>query len=1057
MKISSLGIALFISQVFLHMALAQTQPPGIPTMNIFPPRPETKMFQRYGDYPVDFSTGIPQISIPVYEISSGKLKLPITLTYHASGFKPSDPSGLVGLGWSLNTGGLISRTVQSDPDELCQIANPGKPANQIDVFNSTDTNYLGQLEASYENGGKDLEADIFYYSAGNLSGKFFLKNIGNSQLVPSSSPYNPVRISCNSATFQGPIDTFTLTDDNGITYIYTEIEKSIRRHTSSWITNAWKISKMISYDKSDTILFEYIDSGGPVEGRQDYYTIDDQVQVVTSQSGCGNGYGYNCSHALPAGGVFFDQRTYTNHYGRAISSIKFKYGKLVFEYNTTSSIPMILDRIKLYNDSGVLQRTFQFNHSYYTGSTEFYKLDEIQTLDMSGNLMERFGFLYNGGSYQRYNYLNASTSMIDWWGYYNGASSNENLLPSWTIVESTYGHQITIGNANREANENYMKSFMLNTITYPTGGYTVFDYEGNKALMPDGTLNGTVKIIGGLRIKTITSFPGDGTQVKKTYKYGNLSSSIENGIGDLMYDPTQMANHMLETTRVVYCTSCGSVPGPVDFYSVTRTITSDMIDGTGSFESSPIFYPYVTEYIGDTNSNIGKTIYTFDSPTNLYLSDPLNSHIRVVLDWQGRNNLSKEIYKSAGNNQYTLIQKEVYDYQKKQTDVINCMRVFSGITGLSTNSSDSPSPPGVILNLAQYALSTIGNPVRGYRYFDYYILCGISRLQSEVITNNADQANPVVTTRLYQYGSYHNKPISIVETTSEGKSRITDIQYPTEANFYSGSYLSSNNLLVSSNNISRVAQTKLSVDGVTTQLTNNYYKDWGNGLPQLEKTDVQNGSVPLETRMQFTYDLNGNIVSYLKPSDIPTSVVWGYKNSLPIAKVENADATSIAYTGFEDSGTGNWNSNVITFGSGFTGNRGGILSAGKTISKSGLDNTKSFTVSLWGQAGASIQMNGVSVSSSFSRNGWSYFEQSFSNTSQVTISGSGVVDELRLFPKGALMTTYVYDPLKGISTLTDTNNNTTFFEYDGLGRLINEKDQYGNITRQINYHYKGIK
>ena len=78
---------------------------------IIPPSPTSLQFQRYGDYPVNHFTGVPGISIPIFTIKEGDIEVPITLSYHASGARPDDVSGFVGLGWVLNTGGMITRTV----------------------------------------------------------------------------------------------------------------------------------------------------------------------------------------------------------------------------------------------------------------------------------------------------------------------------------------------------------------------------------------------------------------------------------------------------------------------------------------------------------------------------------------------------------------------------------------------------------------------------------------------------------------------------------------------------------------------------------------------------------------------------------------------------------------------------------------------------------------------------------------------------------------------------------------------------------------------------------
>ncbi len=85
---------------------------------IFPASPTASELGKYGSYPVNLSTGLPQIEIPLYTIETGNIKIPITLKYHASGIKVSQHNSWVGLGWSLDTGGIISLEVRDTPDEL---------------------------------------------------------------------------------------------------------------------------------------------------------------------------------------------------------------------------------------------------------------------------------------------------------------------------------------------------------------------------------------------------------------------------------------------------------------------------------------------------------------------------------------------------------------------------------------------------------------------------------------------------------------------------------------------------------------------------------------------------------------------------------------------------------------------------------------------------------------------------------------------------------------------------------------------------------------------------
>jgi YD repeat-containing protein len=65
------------------------------------------------------------------------------------------------------------------------------------------------------------------------------------------------------------------------------------------------------------------------------------------------------------------------------------------------------------------------------------------------------------------------------------------------------------------------------------------------------------------------------------------------------------------------------------------------------------------------------------------------------------------------------------------------------------------------------------------------------------------------------------------------------------------------------------------------------------------------------------------------------------------------------------------------------------------------------------------------------------------------------LNKLRTQLPNAEITTYTYDPLIGMTSMTDAKGQTTYYEYDGLQRLINIKDQYGNVLKHTDYHYQG--
>jgi len=53
-----------------------------------------------------------------------------------------------------------------------------------------------------------------------------------------------------------------------------------------------------------------------------------------------------------------------------------------------------------------------------------------------------------------------------------------------------------------------------------------------------------------------------------------------------------------------------------------------------------------------------------------------------------------------------------------------------------------------------------------------------------------------------------------------------------------------------------------------------------------------------------------------------------------------------------------------------------------------------------------------------------------------------------------MVTTYTYDPLIGVTSVTDPRGYTMYYEYDEFQRLEFVKDEDGNIYSENQYNYK---
>src|SRR5688572_2688287 len=84
---------------------------------IIPPSPSAAAIEKFSSIPVDYSTGVPSISYPIWSWQRGKLQLSLGFNYHAGGHKVDDMPSNVGLGWALTGLGRVSRTIRGIPDD----------------------------------------------------------------------------------------------------------------------------------------------------------------------------------------------------------------------------------------------------------------------------------------------------------------------------------------------------------------------------------------------------------------------------------------------------------------------------------------------------------------------------------------------------------------------------------------------------------------------------------------------------------------------------------------------------------------------------------------------------------------------------------------------------------------------------------------------------------------------------------------------------------------------------------------------------------------------------
>lgn|GEM_PF-3593180 len=962
---------------------------------IVPPSPQIEQLQKYIDYPVDHTTGIPDISLPLYQINTGSIKFPITISYHSSGFKPEEENGDLGLSWSLNAAIPISRIIKNKPDENSIYPVYADPES-LDQEIQSDFNYIGNLDG--RNGqvitGMDAEYDMFYYDIGSSRGNFIFAaadNNGSGKRKPIIIPYEPNLISTNKGDFSNPntpLEYIEITDKLGNIYRYgrSSIDNSVTIEESDPINHlktAWFLKEIFSSDRSHYIKFKYLPVVRSRISQSDAFEFTDKkklYKITTQNEGIMNAL--DNKQKLILGEIH--NKTYNSY---RLSEITFREGKIEISYSNLG-----IQKICIKNsfDSTIRNIIFEIKPFETTISnaaetqTGLLKLSSVKFFGKDSLSPSVYRLVYNepanialaGGALR-------STKGIDYWGYFNGKVNNSSLVPSFTMPDVFPGPIISSSN-DKEANEDQTKLFMLKKIYYPTGGYSEFEYESNKV---------DDKTVGGLRIRSILNKPYfNSPETVKLYSYGTQ----ENGNGILMFNPYDIHSYLTLSEQ--------NVLDPEDPTYIIGTLRNQSVSSSPSYggNNCPVFYSEVSEYRDSKNGEVsGKSVYEYEPPSTNNIGLIGGSYYEVKFNkWETGHLKTKTDFKKVGSS-FVPSNKEQYLYAFSRDSIIKCSivqlkqiinndglnslwsyfkpypgsnRDFRIFSRFSDNSSASTiayqNSKGVIFNIVEHDIY-VGAKLLKRKTSTAYTETG-------QITNSED----------YSYGNYHNDPISISRPLSGGDTLKTVLKYPHD--YGSQPYI---DMVVAKHIWTPVVEKidyRISEDGVEKFIKSikHNFEFWGDSkwatTPTnriyLQSIDEKILSNPSRHLVQYNkYDNWGNVLERNKANGEKEIYLWGYNNSYPVAKIIGADYNSVI----------------------------------NKVSQEQLD---------------SVGNNELNI-----RN---------------------LLESLRTIPNTQVYT-YTYKPLIGLSSETDPKMMSQYYDYDRLGRLNVVKDGMRNLLKRIDYNTSG--
>lgn len=970
--------------------------------------PDVAAFQKSTFVPVSNYTGKANINVPIYEVKTGAMSVPIVLSYNSGGVKVADMASSVGLNWSLSAGGMVSRIVKGMDD----FHIPSKSATPEQFM--TPSGWLGYEHPNIANFSNnkinrynDAQPDLFTVNAPGISTSYvhtnpFVRNANGTVSLGSTPRVLELEHQGNiidetlgyvnytylndytgnmQNTYRYGVKKIEITNLNGIVYNFATPDLS-RHHSAlqsviAYKFDTYRLDSMYDPSTNQTITFEY-------EQYSNYFK-DEMDPGVTSYNGG------------TAGLTISNNKNYTVYpVTQRLTKIVFDKGTVEFIYGLNrldNTGDKALTEIKVKDSNGNVVKHIKLDHSYFqsaiqsnTPQSKRLKLDRVYEVDPANvsNELPGHTFTYNTALEMppRTSYAH------DFLGYNNGSYSSTITTPVPKFYfrnnrVSPFASPIGValpGNYSLEANEAYAKTYALTKITFPTGGYNEYEYELNKFDSHEG---------GGLRIKSQKLNDGDGNEQILDYQY------YQGSIGKMPIYAVMQGSAFL----------FGANPSTLSELYNKLALDTFMTPQSQVEFTNGSFVGYKTVVVLQKSNNTytnGYTYYEYSSPltnpntesTKTYNSSNANSaswikigvpDLYVDLDFMRGKLLKETIYNIVGDYSgqgHTKRLEKTYNYTYKE---------FSTLPLYYMNKSNAASNcyggDGV------YSYPTCGG-------YEETINMPIARymLTSVVTKDHPEEPTQTPFTTVDTYAYDQSLPLVVreekvncsgfaycqeLESNDYDYQIIKEIQYPikngVEINMpYASELILQNRLATPMRYLYKNTNNELWNNGVDEIVNKeeNYFNNY-EGKILLEKTKITTRNYEVtESGIVTKRDAKGNILEYKKRSGVYVANIYGYNNNYMVAQIEN-----VRYSEIEA---------LSSFGVNF----------------------------------------------------------SIANTLNTTQENA-----LRALPN-TMVSTYTYNELIGVTSVTDAKGYTMYYEYDEFNRLKQVKDKDGKVLSHNVYHYK---
>jgi hypothetical protein len=449
--------------------------------------PEATTLAKFDAIPVGDYTGSKSFSIPIYEIKTGDVSVPISIRYHASGIMVEDIAGKYGLGWILDIGG-INMSYQKYGKEDRKLVIP----SMADLGNLNAPETLMNRTAFQVTGidhAEDSQPDVFGYGTLKNRGSFIIHNKQSVMFPPSKIVLDNNFLNNAFSLASVAMLTPQITDTDGVQYQFANPSVTIPSWnpevhqipgTDSFYTNIiWGISKIKTVSNKE-INFLYEDN------TYDYIASYSETEQIAEIPALTPGATNNPAKYCIGTGIT-KKINRVNIKDKVLKQITFPSGKIVFIYNDKNTAPredspgsLILKQVKVYDIDNHHIKTVDLKYGYITSSdTPFDIIYPANPLTAAESVALTKRLLL-----EEVNDSSTGKYLIDYYKNQNVPHRLSKNKDYWGFLSATGNNSTTFyGKSNGES----AKQLSIRSVIYPTGGKHEIDYELN-----DSYFNGQI-------------------------------------------------------------------------------------------------------------------------------------------------------------------------------------------------------------------------------------------------------------------------------------------------------------------------------------------------------------------------------------------------------------------------------------------------------------------------------------------------------------------------------------------------------------------------------------